>query len=105
MKVVVVEDEPEVRARIVELASGFAELEVVAECGDGAEAVAAILAHRPDLVLLDIQLPELSGFEVIDAIDTESLPPIVFITAHDRYAVRAFDAEAIDYVLKPFTTA
>jgi two-component system LytT family response regulator len=105
VRVVVVEDEPAARARIAAIAGSFPDLTLVAECADGASAVEAVLEHRPDLVLLDIQLPELDGFEVIAALAGEHLPSVVFITAHDEFAVRAFDAEAVDYVLKPFTTA
>jgi len=104
IRLVVVEDEPAARARIAAIVESFDGLTLVAECPDGAAAVAAILEQRPDLVLLDIQLPELDGFEVIAALAGEHLPAVVFITAHDEFAVRAFDAEAIDYVLKPFTT-
>src|SRR5689334_11309021 len=104
IRLVVVEDEPAARARIAAIVESFDGLTLVAECADGAAAVAAILEQRPDLVLLDIQLPELDGFEVIAALAGEHLPAVVFITAHDEFAVRAFDAEAIDYVLKPFTT-
>jgi two-component system LytT family response regulator len=105
IRVVVVEDEPAARAHIGAIAASFPGVVVVAECDDGASAVAAVLEHRPDLILLDIQLPELDGFEVIEALAGEHLPPVIFVTAHDEHAVRAFDTEAVDYVLKPFTTA
>src|SRR6185436_19374233 len=77
------------------------EIQVIGECGDGQEAVAAILKERPDLVFLDVQMPELDGFEVIQAISDEFLPAIVFVTAYDRFALRAFEFHPVDYLLKP----
>ena len=79
-----------------------AELEVAGECGDGRSAVQAIQELKPDLVLLDVQMPEMDGFEVIAAVGAERMPPVVFITAWDQFAVRAFDVHALDYLLKPF---
>ena len=76
---------------------------VVGECGDGESAVAMIAAERPDLVFLDVQMPERDGFEVVKAIPPGSLPAILFVTAYDRYALRAFEVHAVDYLLKPFT--
>ena len=101
-KALIVDDEPLVRRSIRKFLKAFAEFEVAAECGDGAEAVAAIRAHHPHLVFLDIQLPEMDGFEVIRAIGVENMPLTVFVTAYDHYALRAFDAQALDYLLKPF---
>jgi two-component system LytT family response regulator len=75
---------------------------VVGECRDGAEAVARIRADRPDLVFLDVQMPELTGFEVLSSLAPEELPAIVFVTAYDAYALDAFEASAVDYLLKPF---
>jgi two-component system LytT family response regulator len=79
-----------------------AEIEVVAECGDGRSAVDAVREHRPDLLFLDIQLPERTGFEVLADLGTARPPAIIFVTAYDRYAVKAFEVHAIDYLLKPF---
>jgi two-component system LytT family response regulator len=105
IRVVIVEDEAASRARIRSLAEAFTGIEVVAECSDGMSAVETIIEHRPDLVLLDIQLPELNGFEVVESLPHEVRPAILFITAFDEYAIRAFDTNAIDYVLKPFSAA
>ncbi len=101
LRVLVVDDEPIARRGILRLLGQAADVEVVGECGDGATAVAAIAALAPDLVFLDVQMPELDGFGVIDAIGGERMPAVVFVTAFDQHAVRAFDAQAIDYVLKP----
>lgn len=81
------------------------DFDIVAQCANGREAIAAISSHQPDLVFLDIQMPGMSGFEVIAQLPQESLPMIVFVTAYDQYAIRAFEARAIDYVLKPVEDA
>jgi two-component system LytT family response regulator len=78
------------------------DVEVVAEVGDGRAAIAAIEQHHPDLVLLDVQMPEIDGFGVVEAIGSDRMPPVVFVTAFDHYAIRAFDVHAFDYLLKPF---
>jgi len=75
--------------------------EIVAECGDGASAVDAILRHAPDVLLLDVQLGAVSGLDVLERVGADAVPAIIFVTAHDRYAVRAFEAHAVDYILKP----
>jgi two-component system LytT family response regulator len=75
---------------------------MVAECNNGKDAIAAIQQLQPDLVFLDIQMPEIGGFEVIERLDVKNFPVIVFVTAHDSYAIRAFDVNAVDYILKPF---
>jgi len=77
-------------------------IHVVAMCGDGEEALAAVGQHRPDLLFLDVQMPTLDGFSVLDALDSQALPVVIFTTAFDQYAVRAFDHNAVDYLLKPF---
>ena len=105
IRVVVVEDEPASRAHIRRLAGTFPGVEVVAECGDGTEAVRAIVEHRPDLVFLDVQLPELDGFQVLAALGPDHPPAIIFVTAHENFAVRAFETQAVDYLLKPFGPA
>jgi two-component system LytT family response regulator len=102
MRVLIVEDEPLARERIRTLLEAERDIEVVGEAADGRSAVAAIRAEKPDLVFLDVNMPELNGFEVIDTVGAEAMPPIVFVTAYDQYAVQAFDAHAVDYVLKPF---
>jgi len=105
IRVLIVDDEPLPRERIRTLLAERRDIEMVGECGDGQEAVDIILAARPDLVFLDIQMPELDGFEVIKAISDEDLPAIVFVTAFDEYAIRAFEVNAIDYLLKPINAA
>ena len=77
-------------------------VEIVGECGDGESAVHAIRQKKPDLVFLDVQMPEMDGFQVLREIGADAIPVTIFVTAHDRYALRAFDANAIDYLLKPF---
>ncbi len=104
-RTVIVDDEPlareGIRARLVAL-GGFA---VVDECGSGRDAIVAIRSRQPDLVFLDVQMPIVDGFAVIGEIGAEAMPATVFVTAHDYYALRAFDAQAIDYVLKPIDDA
>lgn len=98
---VIVDDEPLAREIIQEYLGEFAELSVVAECENGRQAIRVINQQRPDLVFLDIQMPGLSGFEVIERLDY--LPAIIFSTAHDEFALQAFDASAVDYLLKPYS--
>jgi two-component system, LytTR family, response regulator len=105
IRVLIIDDEPLPRERIRTLLAEHRNVEVVGECRDGLEAVNSILAGRPDLIFLDIQMPELDGFEVIKAISHEYLPAIIFVTAFDQYAIRAFDVNAIDYLLKPINAA
>ena len=104
-RAVIVDDEPLPRERIATLLAGHPEMEIIAECGDGAEAVRVISDTRPDLVFLDIQMPELDGFEVLEALEGDQLPAVIFVTAFDAYAVRAFEVSAIDYLLKPIDPA
>jgi two-component system, LytTR family, response regulator len=101
LRVVVVDDEDLPRQRIVDLVRRTPDLELVGEADDGANALDRIEELRPDLVFLDIQLPELDGFELVAALGKSRLPAIVFVTAYDEYAVRAFEVDAIDYLLKP----
>jgi len=100
IRTLIVDDEPLARERIVDMLVGDAEVEIIGECGDGLAAVAAVEAHKPALVFLDVQMPELDGFEVLEAI--EEMPVIIFVTAYDQYALRAFEVHALDYLLKPF---
>ena len=101
IRAVIVDDEPPARSRIRRLLADHPDIDLVAECGDGASAVQAIEAAAPDLVFLDIQMPELDGFDVLQALDLPRLPEIIFVSAFDHYAVRAFKVHALDYVLKP----
>ena len=102
IRALVVDDEPLAREMIREMLENDSEVEIVAECANGREAVDAIKSLKPDLVFLDIQMPELGGFEVLESFDRESTPYIIFVTAYDQYAVRAFEVHAFDYLLKPF---
>jgi two-component system LytT family response regulator len=102
LRVVIVDDEPLARERVRTFLAEEPDVEVVAECGDGTEAVKAIEARGPDLVFLDVQMPGLDGFEVLEALEGNALPGIVFTTAHDQHAVRAFEINAADYLLKPY---
>jgi two-component system LytT family response regulator len=101
IRVVIVDDEVPARTRVRRLLAGHGDIEIVAECGDGASAVQSIEADMPDLVLLDIQMPELDGFDVLQSLDMPRLPAIIFVTAFDHYALRAFQVHALDYILKP----
>jgi two-component system LytT family response regulator len=101
VRVVVADDEPIGRHRLVRLLQAEPETDVVAACADGEEAVEAIREHSPDVVLLDIQMPHLDGFEVVAALGEAQQPAVVFVTAHDQYALRAFEVHAFDYLLKP----
>jgi two-component system LytT family response regulator len=99
----VVDDEPIARHAIVRLLRDDPEMEMIGECGDGAAAVAAIRRHSPDLVFLDIQMPAMTGIDVIAQIGTERMPATVFVTAFEQHAVRAFEVNAVDYLVKPFS--
>jgi two-component system LytT family response regulator len=101
LRVVVADDEPMGRQRLVRLLQAEPDTDVVAVCADGEEAVAAIREHAPDVVLLDIQMPHLDGFEVVAALGEAHQPAVIFVTAHDHYALRAFEVHAFDYLLKP----
>ena len=101
-KVLIADDEPLARERLRMLLGSESGVDLVAECQDGTEAIDAIQDLRPDLVFLDVQMPGATGFEVIDAVGAARMPAVVFVTAYDRYALRAFDVHALDYLLKPF---
>ncbi len=106
LRTLVVDDEEPARRILIEMLAEHEDLEIVAECANGYEAVKAISAHRPDLILLDIQMPKLSGFEVLELLDGETGPgardpAVIFATAHDQHALRAFEVHAVDYLLKP----
>ncbi len=101
--VIVVDDEAPARAILREYLADYPQFRVVAECANGYEAVKAVSEHRPQLIFLDVQMPKLDGFEVLDLLDPK--PKVVFVTAYDEYALRAFEVHALDYLLKPFTAA
>ena len=106
IRVLVVDDEPLARSNLKVLLRRDSGIESIAECGSGAEAVTQIRSTRPELVFLDVQMPECNGFEVLEILKADAaLPVIVFVTAYDEYALRAFDAGALDYLLKPFDDA
>ena len=97
---IIVDDEPLARQRIASLLVEIDEIEIVEKCRNGKEAIASIHAHQPDLVFLDIQMPGIDGFGVLDQL--KKLPVVIFVTAFDQYAMQAFDYHAIDYLLKPY---
>lgn len=102
IRTLIVDDEPPARRNISVLLQRDPEIEIVGECGSGNEAVSAILEFAPDLLFLDVQMPERYGFDVVEMLGHQRPPAIVFVTAYDQYALRAFEAGALDYLLKPF---
>lgn len=100
-KVIIIDDEPLARSIVKKYLSAFPDFEIMTECGDGFEGVKAIAEHQPDLIFLDIQMPKINGFELLELIDHS--PSVIFTTAFDEYAIKAFEKNAIDYLLKPFT--
>ncbi|MGC6488172.1 MAG: LytR/AlgR family response regulator transcription factor [Planctomycetota bacterium] len=102
---ILVDDEPLVRAGIRDVLAAQSGIELVGEAGDGLSAVSLIEQSHPDLVFLDVQMPGCDGFEVLEYLEDEARPAVVFVTAYEQYALRAFDAHAIDYLLKPFDDA
>ena len=102
VRTLLVDDEPLARKRLVRLLEQEPEAELVAACGTGLEAVEAVRRHTPDLLFLDVQMPGLDGFGVLEALGEDSPPAVVFVTAFDAYAIQAFEANALDYLLKPF---
>jgi two-component system LytT family response regulator len=103
IRALIVDDEPLAREWVRSAVAEDPELEVLGECGDGFEAAEAIRRLKPDLVFLDVQMPGLDGFGVLEALSPEEIPAVVFVTAFDQYAVRAFEAQAVDYLMKPFS--
>src|SRR5215510_3487189 len=101
IRALVVDDEPLAREIIREMIRRDPEVKIVAECGNGMDAVAVIESERPDIVFLDIQMPEMDGFAVIEAVGAQAMPAVIFVTAYDQYAVNAFRVHALDYILKP----
>ena len=102
IRAVVADDEPLARARLRALLAKEPDVQLVAECADGDAAVAAVREHRPDVLFLDVQMPGKDGFGVLAALAGDPMPQVVFVTAFDQHALKAFDARAIDYLLKPF---
>ncbi|HEX8745623.1 MAG TPA: LytTR family DNA-binding domain-containing protein [Pyrinomonadaceae bacterium] len=102
IRVLLVDDEPLAREMIREMLKDDSEADVAAECVNGREAIDAIQEHSPDLIFLDVQMPEIGGFEVLEALKSVHMPHVIFVTAYDQYAVRAFEVHALDYLLKPF---
>jgi two-component system LytT family response regulator len=103
LKVLIADDEPLARQGLKMLIGGEPRVESICEARNGREAVAAIRDQQPDLVLLDVQMPRMDGFAVVEAIGADRMPSVIFVTAHDHYAVRAFEISAVDYLLKPVT--
>ena len=101
MKAIIIDDEPLARMMVKEYLQAYPEVTVVDECNDGFEGVKAIQLHQPDLIFLDIQMPKINGFEMLELIDNP--PKVIFTTAFEEYAIKAFDAHAADYLLKPFS--
>jgi two-component system, LytTR family, response regulator len=101
MKAILIDDEPLARSLVREYLAAFPQIEIVQECSDGFEGLKAITQHQPDLVFLDVQMPKINGFEMLELLDQP--PAVIFTTAFDEFAIKAFDAHAIDYLLKPFS--
>ena len=102
IRTIIVDDEPAARAHLARLLAQDAEIEVIAECRNGQEAIEAVNKHRPDLLFLDVQMPQMNGLEAVERIPADRMPFVVFVTAHDQYAIKAFDLNAVDYLLKPY---
>ena len=102
IRVLLVDDEPLARDMLREMLQGDADAKIVGESCNGNEALAAIREQSPDLIFLDVQMPEMGGFEVLSSLRGGKIPYVIFVTAYDQYAVRAFEVQALDYLLKPF---
>jgi len=105
IRAMIVDDEPIARSNLAVLLRPDPEIEIISECGSGVEALAEIHRAKPDLVFLDVQMPECDGFDVLELLGPDLPPAVVFVTAYDQYALRAFEAGALDYLLKPFDNA
>jgi two-component system LytT family response regulator len=101
MKALIIDDEPLARLIVQEYLQGYPQIRVVQECNDGFEGVKAIQQHKPDVIFLDVQMPKINGFEMLELL--EQPPAVIFTTAFDEFALKAFEAHAVDYLLKPFT--
>ncbi len=105
IRTLIVDDEPLAREGLEMMARADPELDVIGHCADGEEALTAIRAHRPDLLFLDVQMPRLDGFQVLAALDAAERPAVIFVTAYEQHAIRAFEVSAVDYLLKPYSDA
>src|SRR5262249_52114908 len=105
VRAIIADDEPLARERVRSLLASESDVEIITECSNGAQTLKATQEHRPDLLFLDVQMPRLNGFEVIEALEPTQIPVVIFTTAHDDHAIRAFEVNALDYLLKPFTEA
>ncbi|HKH62639.1 MAG TPA: LytTR family transcriptional regulator DNA-binding domain-containing protein [Flavitalea sp.] len=101
MRTVIIDDEPLARSIIREYLHSYPQIEIVEECNDGFEGIKAIIQHQPDLIFLDVQMPKINGFEMLELV--EQPPSVIFTTAFDEYAIKAFETHAVDYLLKPFS--
>jgi two-component system LytT family response regulator len=101
MKIIIIDDEPLARTVVKEYLQNYSDAEIVQECNDGFEGLKAIQQHNPDLIFLDIQMPKINGFEMLELI--ENIPAVIFTTAFEEYAIKAFETHAVDYLLKPFS--
>lgn len=100
-RVLIIDDEPLARMVVQEYLMPYTDIQVLQECGDGFEGIKAIMQHQPDLIFLDVQMPKINGFEMLELVDQP--PQVIFTTAFDEYAIKAFEAHAVDYLLKPFS--
>src|SRR5258705_5975432 len=100
-KIIIIDDEPLARSMVKEYLQKYPQLELVQECNDGFEGMKAIMQHQPDVIFLDIQMPKINGFEMLELV--EQPPAVIFTTAFDEYAIKAFESHAVDYLLKPFS--
>jgi two-component system LytT family response regulator len=105
IRTLIADDEPLARERLRTLLAQHHDIDIIGECSNGTDAIAAITDLRPDLILLDVEMPQVDGFGVLEALEPDALPAVVFVSAHDQYAVRAFESHALDYILKPFDEA
>src|SRR6478736_889533 len=102
IRTLIVDDEPLARERLRSLLEAEADIEIVGECDNGADALQVASHEKPDLIFLDVQMPEVDGFGVVAGLEGDPLPAVIFVTAYDRFALKAFDVHALDYLLKPF---
>jgi two-component system, LytTR family, response regulator len=102
IRALIVDDEALAREKIIALLAHDTEVEIIGECADGLTAVSVVESQKPDLLFLDVQMPELDGFGVVETIDAGQMPVVIFVTAYDQYCLRAFEVHALDYLLKPF---
>ena len=101
IKAILIDDEPLARSLVREYLQSYPQISVIDECNDGFEGIKSILQHKPEIIFLDVQMPKINGFEMLELVDTR--PAVIFTTAFDEYAIRAFESHAVDYLLKPFS--